>query len=64
MTIRGGHMKKTIGLALSGGGIKSFSQLPVLKALDQEGIRLDAVSGTSMGSVIAGLIAESMREHL
>lgn len=60
MIKRGGRMKKTIGLALSGGGIKSFSQLPVLKALDQEGISLDAVSGTSMGSVIAAFVAIGM----
>ena len=53
-------MKKTNGLALSGGGIKSFSQLPVLQALDQEGIQIDAVAGTSMGSVIAAFIAIGM----
>lgn len=46
-----------IGLALSGGGIKSFAQLPVIKALEKEGIKIDAVSGTSMGSVIASLFA-------
>lgn len=46
-----------IGLALSGGGIKSFAQLPVIQALEKEGIVIDAVSGTSMGSVIATLFA-------
>ncbi|CAM3703801.1 patatin-like phospholipase family protein [Erysipelothrix urinaevulpis] len=51
---------KKIGLALSGGGIKSFSQLPILKTLDEEGIHIDAVSGTSMGSVIAAFLAIGM----
>lgn len=46
-----------IGLALSGGGIKAFSQVPVIAAIMDEGITIDAVSGTSMGSVIAALCA-------
>ncbi len=51
---------KKIGLALSGGGVKSFSQLPILKALDSEGINIDAISGTSMGSVLAAFMAVGM----
>lgn len=46
-----------LGIALSGGGIKSFSQLPVFKKLEADGIAVDAISGTSMGSVIAALVA-------
>ena len=46
-----------IGLALSGGGIKSFAQLPVIEVLEHEGVKIEAVSGTSMGSVIAALFA-------
>lgn len=46
-----------IGLALSGGGIKSFAQLPVIEAIEKENIKIHAVSGTSMGSVIAALYA-------
>ena len=46
-----------IGVALSGGGIKSFSQLPLLKKIKQDGINIDVISGTSMGAVIAGLYA-------
>jgi len=48
------------GLALSGGGIKSFSQIPVIQAIEHENIHLDAISGTSMGSVIAALYAVGM----
>lgn len=48
---------KKIGLALSGGGIKSISQVPVIKAILKEEVSIDMVSGTSMGSVIAALVA-------
>ncbi|CAM2834181.1 patatin-like phospholipase family protein [Erysipelothrix tonsillarum] len=46
-----------IGLALSGGGVKSISQLPVIRALKEQNIKIDVVAGTSMGSVIAALVA-------
>lgn len=46
-----------LGVALSGGGIKSFSQIPVLKALEQESMDISYISGTSMGSAIAALYA-------
>lgn len=48
---------KKIGLALSGGGVKSFSQLPIIKALDKENIKIDVLSGTSMGSVVAAFMS-------
>lgn len=46
-----------LGIALSGGGIKSFSQLPVFRKLKEDNIEVNAISGTSMGSVIAALVA-------
>lgn len=46
-----------IGLALSGGGARSFGQIGVLKALDELDIEIDAVAGTSMGSVIGAFTA-------
>jgi NTE family protein len=46
-----------IGLALSGGGARGFSQIGVLKALEEGGINIDAISGTSIGSIIGGLYA-------
>lgn len=48
---------KKIGVALSGGGIRSFSQLPIIKTIKEESIDISVLSGTSMGSVIAGLLA-------
>ena len=44
-----------IGLALSGGGARSISQLGLLRAVEQEGLPIDCIVGTSMGSVIGGL---------
>lgn len=45
------------GIALSGGGIKSYGQLPLLQAFEEADVIFDFVSGTSMGSAIAALIA-------
>ncbi|MEW6651998.1 MAG: patatin-like phospholipase family protein [Bacteroidota bacterium] len=44
-----------IGLALSGGGARSISQIGVLKALEEHNVPIDIIVGTSMGSVIGGL---------
>ncbi len=46
-----------IGLALSGGGAKGFAHIGVLKVLEEAGIRVDVVTGTSMGAVVGGLYA-------
>jgi Predicted esterase of the alpha-beta hydrolase superfamily len=48
---------KKIGLAISGGGIKSFSAIGVLQYLEEVKIKPTFFSGTSMGSVIASLLA-------
>lgn len=47
--------RKTVGLALSGGGANCIAQIGVLKALEEEGIPVDFIAGTSMGAVIGGL---------
>jgi NTE family protein len=44
-----------IGLALSGGGARSISQLGVLKAFEEKQIPIEYIVGTSMGSIIGGL---------
>jgi NTE family protein len=46
-----------VGLALSGGGARGFAHIGVLKALEEAGIPIDMVAGTSMGCVIGGLYA-------
>lgn len=49
--------EKSLGLALSGGGIKAYSQIGVLRSLKEAGIRIDGYAGTSMGSLIATFAA-------
>ncbi|NRT14300.1 NTE family protein [Flavobacterium sp. 28A] len=46
-----------IGLVLSGGGAKGFAHIGVLKVLEDAGIKIDYIGGTSMGAVIGGLYA-------
>ena len=46
-----------IGLALSGGGMKGIAHAGVIKALEENGINIDIIGGTSAGSMIASLYA-------
>lgn len=46
-----------IGLCLSGGGAKGLAHVGLLKLIDSLGIKIDYVTGTSMGSIIGGLYA-------
>lgn len=46
-----------IGLVLSGGGAKGFAHIGVLKVLEEAGIKIDFIGGTSMGAVVGGLYA-------
>lgn len=45
------------GLVLSGGAARGLAHIGVLKALEEQGVRIDAIAGTSMGAVIGGLYA-------
>jgi NTE family protein len=46
-----------IGLVLAGGGARGLAHLGVLQALQARGIEVDVVGGTSIGSVMAALVA-------
>jgi len=46
-----------IALVLSGGGAKGFAHIGVLKVLEEEGIPIDIIVGTSMGSLVGGIYA-------
>ncbi len=46
-----------IGLSLAGGGAKGFAHVGVLKVLDSLGVKVDYISGTSMGAIVGGLYA-------
>ena len=46
-----------IGLCLSGGGVKGAAHIGALKALEEENIKIDCISGTSSGSIVSSLYA-------
>jgi len=48
---------RKISLALSGGGIRAYAQIGVYRVLDENNFEIESLSGTSMGSIIACLIA-------
>ena len=47
--------RKKVALVLSGGGAKGFAHIGVLKVLEKEGIPIDIIVGTSIGSLIGGI---------
>lgn len=51
------NTRPKIGLALSGGGARGGAHVGVLKALEEYGVQVDYIAGTSMGAIIGGLFA-------
>ena len=49
---------KAVGLVLSGGGSRGLAHLGVLHALDDAGIPVDVIGGTSQGAYMAALYAQ------
>jgi predicted acylesterase/phospholipase RssA/CRP-like cAMP-binding protein len=48
---------KSVGLVLGGGGARGISQIGVIRALEEAGIPIDIVGGTSIGAFIGALYA-------
>ena len=46
-----------VGVVLSGGGAKGLAHISVLKTLEEAGVRVDYIGGTSMGAIIGALYA-------
>ena len=46
-----------VGLVLSGGGAKGAAHIGVLKYIEEAGIPVDFIAGTSMGSIVGGMYA-------
>ncbi len=44
---------RAVGLALGGGGSRAFAHIGVIRALEEAGIAIDGIGGTSAGSLIA-----------
>ena len=44
-----------VGLVLSGGGALGIAHIGIIEALEEAGVRIDYITGTSMGSLVGGL---------
>ncbi len=51
---------KKVGLALGGGGVRGLAHIGVLNVLEQEGIQIDLIVGTSAGALIGAAYASGM----
>lgn len=51
------QQRKKVGVVLSGGGAKGVAHIGALKVIEEAGIPIDYIVGTSMGSIIGGLYA-------
>lgn len=52
-----GPERRGVGVVMSGGGAKGLYHIGVLEALEEEGVPIDCVAGTSMGSIVAAMYA-------
>jgi len=50
-----------VGLVLSGGAARGLAHIGVLKALEEQGVVIDFIAGTSMGAAVGGLYAAGYR---
>jgi NTE family protein len=50
-----------IGITLSGGGARGVAHIGVLKALEEMGVQISVISGTSAGSIVASLYAYGIK---
>ncbi len=48
---------QSVGLVLSGGGAKGITHIGIIQALEENGIPIDYVAGTSIGAIVGGLYA-------
>ena len=51
------NRQQSVGLVLSGGGAKGIAHIGVIKALEENNIPIDYITGTSMGAIVGGLYA-------
>ena len=56
-TVSAQREEPKIGLVLSGGAAKGFAHIGVLEYLEEHSIKVDYITGTSMGAIVGGLYA-------
>lgn len=54
---------RRVGLVLSGGGARGLAHIGVIQALEEEGIPIDCIGGTSMGAFIGALYAKECNNY-
>lgn len=59
----GAQQRKKVGVVLSGGGAKGVAHIGALKVIEEAGIPIDIVVGTSMGSIVGGLYSIGYTPH-
>ena len=52
-----------VGLVLSGGGAKGFAHIGIIRAIEEAGLQIDYIGGTSMGSVVGSLYAAGYNSY-
>lgn len=55
--------RPTVGLVLAGGGARGLAHLGVIKYIEELGIPVDVVTGTSMGGLVGGLYALGYKHY-
>jgi len=56
-------VRPKVGLTLSGGGAKGLAHIGILKAIDSAGLKIDYITGTSMGAIIGAMYAVGYTGH-
>lgn len=51
------NSRPKVGVVLSGGGAKGYAHIGALKKIEEAGIKIDYIGGTSMGAIVGGLYA-------
>lgn len=52
--------QKTVGLSFAGGGVQAWAEIAAYADLERQGVEVDAVAGTSMGSFLAAAVASGL----
>ncbi|MDR9405546.1 MAG: patatin-like phospholipase family protein, partial [Halothece sp. Uz-M2-17] len=57
-------MKKKVGLALGSGGARGWAHIGAIRALEEAGIEVDYLAGTSIGAFVGGIYAVNQLQEL
>lgn len=57
-------LTKTVGLALGGGGARGWAHIGVIRALEETGIKIDYLAGTSIGALVGAVYVSDALDKL